>query len=169
MSGAGKGFPGWPWVSAALTLALPAPIWGGSKLETRGGPGAPSPLRCEAHLGAARGSSSHSLPGSGLLRSLETLRSPRLHQLSKPGLHAETGAASCFLPPAPAPHRHRPLCAELVGGRAGQGLLEGAEPPRKPEPPSCSSLGRTRRAAPPGLWEPRAALAGKLGVIKGKT
>ena len=43
---------------------------------------------------------SHSLPGSGLLRPLQTLGSLRLHQLSKTTLHAETGAVVCFLPPA---------------------------------------------------------------------
>lgn len=40
---------------------------------------------------------------------LKTLRSPRLHQLSKAGLYPESGAASYFLLPAPAPHWHQPL------------------------------------------------------------
>lgn len=57
----------------------PAPIRAGSKLETRGGGG---------ELG---GSLSRSLPASELLSRLETLRSPHLHQLSKPGLHSESG------------------------------------------------------------------------------
>lgn len=66
------------------------------------------PLR-SATRGLPEAQGPTSLPGSGLLRPLQTLGSPRLHQLSKTTLHAETGAVVCFLPPACAPHPHPAL------------------------------------------------------------
>ena len=106
---------------------------------------------------------SHSLPGSGLLRPLQTLGSLRLHQLSKTTLHAETGAVVCFLPPATAPHPHPPLCDELVlEGEGGTGAAGRCSPPT--EARTTRLLVPSSRAAPPRLWEPRVALAGKLGV-----
>lgn len=71
-----------------------------ANLRRAAAPRRPAPGGCGAHSGASRGSPSHSLPGSGLLRRLETLRSHACTNFPNQGCARRQGAAPGFLPPA---------------------------------------------------------------------
>lgn len=112
------------------------------------------------------GSLSRSLPASGLLRRLETPRSPHLHQLCKPGLHSEPGGCpSRWWLPVPAPHPHDHFSV----GTPGPGMVQGH--PGKPElaptlPPQDSGAPYqgSRNPMPAFTVTAHNSLAGKPGV-----